>query len=158
MKRGLSSISHIHSYQRPSEAAVCANQTLMIRVPITSENQISFLQAIAHMHNFVILEGLFRKPGNKLRIEQLLNELGKSGVNGVIANTHYTGHDYASVLKQILSELPEPLLVKRHLDAYIQASGKSCTTSCVMPVCLYACIKLLISPILIYHIYIHIIL
>ena len=128
MKKGLSAISHMHINhdQCPSEAARCGNttlQTLTIGVPITSEIQVPFLQVITHMHRYVVLEGLFRKPGNKSRIEQLIAELGCSGVNGVIANTNYSGHDFASVLKQFLSELPEPLLVKRYLDAYLQASG-----------------------------------
>lgn len=127
MKQGLSAISHIHLYhQQHSETTKFGNTvmpTLMVGAPITSESQISLLQIITHMHSYVRFEGLFRKPGNKTRIEQLMVELGESSVSVVVANSNYTGHDYASVLKQFLSELPEPLLVKRHLDAYIQASG-----------------------------------
>lgn len=128
MKKGLSAISHIHTYQdlHHSGATRCVNtavQTLTLGAPITTESQVPFLQVITHIHRYVMLEGLFRKSGNKSRIELLIAELDKSGVSGVVANTNYSGHDFASVLKQFLSELPEPLLVKRYLNAYLQASG-----------------------------------
>ena len=125
MKKGLNAISHIHTNQH-NGATRCGNiavQTLTLGAPVTAESQVPFLQVITHIHRYVMLEGLFRKPGNKSRIELLIAELDRSGVDGVVADTNYSGHDFASVLKQFLSELPEPLLVKRYLDAYLQASG-----------------------------------
>lgn len=125
MKKGLSALSH-NPNQHHNGATRCGNttvQTLTLGDPVTTESQVPFLQVITHMHRYVMLEGLFRKPGNKSRIELLIAELSKSGVHGVVANINYSGHDHASVLKQFLSELPEPLLVKRYLDAYLQASG-----------------------------------
>ena len=37
----------------------------------------------------------------------------------------FTPHDVATVLKSLLSELPEPLLLERHLAAYCQAAAMS---------------------------------
>ena len=124
MKKGLSAISHMHSVPgMTTRSGNAVSQTLSLGAPITNESQISLLQIITHMHSYVTHEGLFRKPGNKTRIEQLIVQLGTNGFDGTIGKSNYTGHDYASVLKQFLSELPEPLFVERNLDAYLQASG-----------------------------------
>ena len=126
MKKGLSAVSHVY-YQQPGQVENFDNattQVLVMGTPVTSQNQVPLIQTITHMHKHVLLEGLFRKPGSKLRIDQMVIELERSGFSEVVANMSYTGHDYASLLKQFLSELPEPLLIKRHINAYIQASGE----------------------------------
>lgn len=134
MKKGLSAVTHMY-FQQQGEVTQCENVTaarvLVIGAPITISNQVPLLQVITHMHNYVLLEGLFRKPGNKLRIEQMVYDLEHSGIDEIVANTNYTGHDYASLLKQYLSELPEPILLKRHLNAYLQVSGKSFIPTCI---------------------------
>ena len=81
------------------------------------------LQLISHMNRFVSSEGLFRKSGNKNRMEQLVKRLQGGKIGEVVLDKMYNAHDFASVLKQYFSELPEPLLLKRHHNAYIQAIG-----------------------------------
>ena len=133
MKKGLSAVSHMY-YQQPGQVETFDNavnaQVLVMGTHVTSQNQVPLIQIITHMHKHVLLEGLFRKPGSKLRIEQMVVELERSGFSGIVANVSYTGHDYASLLKQFLSELPEPLLIKRHINAYIQASGELMICMC----------------------------
>jgi len=68
-------------------------------------------------------EGVFRKPGNKLRISQLVEELSKGRFYEVLQDSITHPHDLASILKQYFSELQEPLLLSRHLDAYLQIAG-----------------------------------
>lgn len=90
---------------------------------LLESNQYALSQLIEHLHNFVTSEGLFRKPGNKHRMEAMIAEL-ESKPSTKVFNCHkYNAHDYASVLKKYLSELPEPLLMNRHLEAYLQTSG-----------------------------------
>ena len=99
--------------------------TLKLGAPISSDSQVVLLQLITHMQSFITYEGLFRKPGSRSRIDLMLQEMGERGMNDIILNGAYKSHDFASVLKQCFAELPEPLLLKRHLEAYLQASGKS---------------------------------
>ena len=67
---------------------------------------------------------MFRKPGNKLRVDQLVDELSKGRFYEVLQDSASHPHDLASILKQYFSELQEPLLLSRHLDAYLQVTGK----------------------------------
>lgn len=75
------------------------------------------------MNTFVSREGLFRKSGNKGRMEQLVKGLEGGEFGDHVFKAGYNAHDFASVLKQYFSELPEPLLLKRHLNAYLQTAG-----------------------------------
>ena len=90
---------------------------------ITPDSQSVFLQLLSHMEMFTSEEGIFRKPGSHSRIEQLVHDLGTHPFHSVVSNDMYTPHDYASVLKLFFNELPEPLMLNRHLEAYAQASG-----------------------------------
>ena len=97
--------------------------SLSFGAPLDEANQSVLLQLISHMNTFVSREGLFRKSGNKGRMEQLLKGLQGGNFGSIIQEVGYNAHDFASVLKQYFSELPEPLLLKRHLNAYLQAAG-----------------------------------
>ena len=57
-------------------------------------------------------------------MDLLVKALEAGQFREVILNESYHANDFASVLKQYFSELPEPLLIKRHLNAYLQAAGK----------------------------------
>lgn len=93
---------------------------------ITPDSQSVFLQLLSHMEMFTSEEGIFRKPGSHSRIEQLVHDLGTHPFHSVVSNDMYTPHDYASVLKLFFNELPEPLMLNRHLEAYAQASEVKC--------------------------------
>ena len=76
------------------------------------------------MEEYVTEEGLFRKSGSKVRVEQLAQQLSRTPFHIIACNPSYTAHDYASVLKHYFSELPEPLMLQRNSEAYHQATGK----------------------------------
>ena len=67
-------------------------------------------------------EGLFRKTGNVTR-QRLLKEWIKQGAELKLDDGTFSPHDIATVLKQFLAELPEPLLAQKHYDAYSQIVG-----------------------------------
>lgn len=131
MKRGLSALSHKYHSHHQSHEKLCEDKTdgdnnsptLIFGTPLSSDGQIILLQLITHIHTYSTTVGIFRKPGNKSRMEKLIRDLGEKALSNIITSEKYNPHDFASVLKQYLSELPEPILMKRHLDAYLQASG-----------------------------------
>lgn len=144
MKRGLSSL-YRHHHSRSSNSTTypwfqvvqtsagdedtdgpCS--ALSFGTPLNEANQNILLQLITHMNMFVSREGLFRKSGNKGRMEQLVKGLEEGAFGNVILEASYNANDFASVLKQYFSELPEPLLLKRHLNAYLQAAGTLCAS------------------------------
>lgn len=100
--------------------------TLKLGVPITASSQIVLLQLITHLQSYLHCVGIFRRPGNKNRMDLLIQQVGEAGLTGCLSKVMFTAYDYASVLKQYLAELPEPLLLRRHLEAYLQAAGE-CT-------------------------------
>lgn len=70
----------------------------------------------------IIQEGIFRKTGAVSRQQQLkacLNE----GTTVDFSDNNYSVHDCASVLKNYLSELPEPLVTDSYYPLYCQISG-----------------------------------
>ena len=111
-----------HSPSRGSAVA----PSLTFGSPLCEADHVVLLQLISHVGMFASSEGLFRKSGNKNRMEQLIKGLQEGRLGEVVLNEMYNPHDFASVLKQYLSELPEPLLLKRHLCAYLQTVGKIC--------------------------------
>ena len=123
MKHSLGSALRHHHKLRGDDNTDSYYLTLKFKSALTSENQVALLQLITHAHSFIVKEGLFRKPGNKTRIHSLISELAERGVQSVVANASYKPHDHASVIKQYFSELPEPVLLKRHRDAYLQTAG-----------------------------------
>lgn len=72
----------------------------------------------------VAKEGLFRISGSKKRQEELKELIDKEIIVDLNAGK-FTPHDVASVLKQFLGELPEPLLTQALYDAFLQIAGKS---------------------------------
>ncbi len=136
VKRGLSSLyrNHHHHHHhnarydiqgaREEEGVDGGGTSLSFGTAITDTDQVLLLQLMTHMSTYVSKEGLFRKSGNKARIDQLVKGLEGSQFSEVLLQDNYNANDFASVLKQFFSELPEPLLLKRHLDAYLQAAGR----------------------------------
>ncbi|KAL4231843.1 Rho GTPase-activating protein 19 [Mactra antiquata] len=72
-------------------------------------------------------EGLFRKTGNVTR-QRLLKEWIHEGSEINLNDSTFSAHDVATVLKQLISDLPEPLLTRRHYEAHQQivAMGRHC--------------------------------
>lgn len=69
-------------------------------------------------------EGIFRKTGavtRQLQLKTCLNE----GVVVDFNDNNFTIHDCASVLKNFLSELPEPLVTDVYYPLYCQISGET---------------------------------
>ena len=128
MKKGLTALYHHHTQTYQVNTLLDDEEngasSLSFGSPISESNQVILLQLITHMNTFISKEGLFRKPGNKGRMDLLVKELEAGHFGKVTINGAYNAHDFASVLKQYFSELPEPLLLKRHLNAYLQVAGK----------------------------------
>lgn len=128
---GLSTLSHWHQRDRVhlyelhtgDVEGATAGPFLEFSADITADSQIVLLQLISHMQNFSAEEGLFRKPGKKQRVDALVRDLGEKPLADIVGSGAYKCHDFASVLKQFFADLPQPLLLTRHLDAYCQASG-----------------------------------
>ena len=78
---------------------------------------------MTHIETFSNEEGIFRKSGSHSRIEQMISDLGSLPFESVASNPSYSPPDFSSVLKHYFKELPEPLLLRKHLEAYRQASG-----------------------------------
>lgn len=125
MRRALShkQLPPATKYSSLNKPATDESITLTFGGPLLEANQYALSQLIDHLHNYVMSEGLFRKPGNKHRMETLVTELEAKPPSEAFSSRRYNAHDYASVLKKYLSELSEPILMKRHLGAYIQTSG-----------------------------------
>lgn len=68
-------------------------------------------------------EGVFRKAGNVDRQRVLCDHLNSA--ENELCLHEFTVHDYATVLKSFLGEMPEPLLVEKYCTAYRQVAGLS---------------------------------
>ncbi|WAR19261.1 RHG19-like protein [Mya arenaria] len=80
---------------------------------------------------FIETEGIFRKTGNVSR-QRLLKELVLGGTGDFhLDDKTFSPHDVATVLKQILSELPDPLLTHKHYESHIKIAdmSKLCLTA-----------------------------
>ncbi|KAK7009647.1 rho GTPase-activating protein 19-like isoform X1 [Biomphalaria glabrata] len=90
--------------------------------PLTDEGVCLMLPLIKFlkMESNVCKEGLFRKPGNCVRMNTLRELLISQGPSVMIDPQVYTPYDVAGVLKEFLRELPEPLLTDRHMEAHRQ--------------------------------------
>ena len=120
------SLSHQHTNTHISASKNCVDfpNYLHFGAPLSGVDQIVLLQVIAHMENFARYEGIFRKSGSKQRVDQLVLDLGEKSFEAILFSEAYKPHDFASMLKQYFSDLPEPLLLKRHIDAYTQTAGQ----------------------------------
>lgn len=68
-------------------------------------------------------EGIFRKTGNIGRQKELKEQLHLSG--SIDRHTGgYSVHDCASVLKTVLSDLSEPLLQEKLVNAHLYSLGQ----------------------------------
>lgn len=75
--------------------------------------------AVSDLH----VEGLFRVPGNSVRL-QSLRELLNSGSDVKLDSGDFHPNDVATLLKTILGELPEPLLTHRHFHVHLKIAGE----------------------------------
>lgn len=88
--------------------------------PLTHEGICTINQLIYFIseQNHVTEVGLFRKSGSKMRIQQLQERIC-SGTT-ISISTEFTVHDVCCLLKQFLRELPQPLLVDKLNDLFLQ--------------------------------------
>lgn len=71
----------------------------------------------------IVQEGIFRKTGAVSRQQQLKTSLNEE-IPVDFDDNNFSVHDCASVLKNFLSELPEPLVTDAYYPLYCQISGK----------------------------------
>ena len=72
----------------------------------------------------MVQEGIFRRSGKMTR-QQELKSLLSSGCILNLEDGQFSVHDCASVLKNFLAQLPEPLLTEAHYPAHCQIAGMS---------------------------------
>lgn len=89
-------------------------------IEVSSDTLNSVCKLVRSLNNAkdLSIEGLFRKSGNLARQQQLMEELQYNSKMDLSAQFV---HDRACVLKQLISQLPEPLLLSRHFEAFSQA-------------------------------------
>ena len=94
----------------------------VINCALTDDNLMQIQQLTDFLGNNLTIEGLFRKPGNSVRQSQLQTALS-TGAAINFEKSQFHAHDAASVLKSILGQLSEPLLLpSQHFDAHVQIS------------------------------------
>lgn len=76
-------------------------------------------------------EGVFRVSGSLERQKELREWLDNGELPSNLESKYFV-HDYAAVLKNFLSELPEPLMMEKYYNVYLQIAGESC----ILPVTL----------------------
>ena len=70
----------------------------------------------------VTQEGIFRRSGKMTRQQELRNLLN-SRAPLILNDGRFSVHDGASVLKNVLAQLPECLLTEAHYPAHCQIAG-----------------------------------
>ncbi|XP_052703062.1 rho GTPase-activating protein 19-like isoform X3 [Crassostrea angulata] len=97
------------------------HNSVLFGAPLSNENVARIYPLIEFLSRPENLktEGLFRKTGNVAR-QRLLKEWLNEGVDLILDQESFTPHDCATVLKNYLSELPDPLLTERHYQAHLQ--------------------------------------
>ena len=89
---------------------------------LSDDNLMQIQQLTDFLGNNLTVEGIFRKPGNAVRQGQLQTALG-TGASINFEKSQFHPHDAATVLKSLLGQLSEPLLLpSQHFDAHVQIS------------------------------------
>jgi len=104
------------------EADIKRTANANLRVPLVFTEIIRFLTA----ESSIKVEGILRKSGSANRIkllrQDLENRFGFSlSYDNIIPSSTWTSsypHDVATLLKQFLRELPDPLLSNNHIEAF----------------------------------------
>ncbi|KAM4594535.1 rho GTPase-activating protein 19 isoform 1-T1 [Fundulus diaphanus] len=87
--------------------------------PLTESCIAQIYQLIEYLSKNLHVEGLFRVPGNSVRLHTL-KELLNSGADVDLAAGDFHPNDVATLLKTFLGELPEPLLTHRHFHVHLK--------------------------------------
>ncbi|XP_065338226.1 rho GTPase-activating protein 19 isoform X2 [Cloeon dipterum] len=101
---------------------------VMEGAPLTQEGICQVYQLIEFLKDEpnITQEGIFRRSG-KISRQQELKALLNQGQALNLDQGNYSVHDCASVLKNFLADLPEPLLTDAHYQAYCQVA-EMCST------------------------------
>ncbi|XP_067001017.2 rho GTPase-activating protein 19 [Anabrus simplex] len=107
-----------------------SSKGVMEGAPLTLEGICQVYQLIEFLskEDNIIQEGIFRRTGNIARQNKLKTMLNQ-GVALNLENGNFSVHDCASVLKNFLAELPEPLLTDAHYPVYCQIAELSGTVT-----------------------------
>lgn len=89
--------------------------------PLPKEMPTKLKKLLIFLKQNVHYEGIFRKCGSNKRIKDIKKLLDSHGnVIDWSEQEEFTVHDAASVLKQYVAELPEPLLCEKHIPIHIE--------------------------------------
>ncbi|XP_062554972.1 serine-rich adhesin for platelets isoform X1 [Armigeres subalbatus] len=104
-------------------ASTKTNSPETAKTVLTKQNIRDVMQLIDFLvqEKNISQEGIFRKTGSLQRQSELKNALiHKVSIN--LENGDFTAHDCASVLKNFLADLSEPLLTEHYYPAYCQVA------------------------------------
>ncbi|XP_046385597.1 uncharacterized protein LOC124155638 isoform X3 [Ischnura elegans] len=112
-----------------SKKSKAQSKGVMEGAPLTQEGICQVYQLIEYLskEQSIQQEGIFRRSG-KLKRQQELKALLNQGITLDLNAGHFSVHDCASVLKNFLAELPEPLLTDAHYPAHYQIA-EMCASS-----------------------------
>lgn len=88
---------------------------------LTEDSLLQIQHLMGFLSSHLEVEGLFRKPGNSHRLQQLRAALN-TGVCIDLESSRFHSHDVASILKAFLGELAEPILLHRYFNAHLQVA------------------------------------
>ncbi|KAK3919501.1 Rho GTPase-activating protein 19 [Frankliniella fusca] len=104
-----------------AKKAKTVNRPCIEGVSLTQESISQVYQLIQWLgqEQNLVQEGIFRRSGKMTRQQELKNML-TAGCSLNLENGQFSVHDCASVLKNFLAQLPEPLLTEAHYPAHCQ--------------------------------------
>ena len=83
-----------------------------------------FISSLIHLFFFaadIVIEGLFRKSGSRVRQNELVEHLAPGNLEIDLTKSSYSVHDVCCVLKRFISELPQPLLTNTLRDLFFES-------------------------------------
>lgn len=107
-------------FQSSGDASTGDSEIIFGR-PLPKDMPTKLKKLLIFLKQNVHLEGIFRKCGSNKRIKDIKKLLDSHGnVIDWSEQEEFTVHDAASVLKQYVAELPEPLLCDKHIPIHIE--------------------------------------
>ncbi len=76
----------------------------------------------------MVQEGIFRRSGKVKQQQELMNfikEKNQEEISSLLESNQFTVHEVATVLKNLLADMPEPLLVESYYPLHCSLASQS---------------------------------
>lgn len=120
---GLAAVSHGDGNGSGSNGSRQAQQPAQASPPAHALAPPFLRTIIGFLDNSVATEGLFRKVGSAARVRELRELCDQTGGQVDLAKLEARPHDVATLLKQFLRDLPQPLLTEKYSDIFAATQG-----------------------------------